>query len=104
MSCLREGTVAMLDRRRVGFAEFGVRGSRPVLHFHGMPGGRCYDLDAAALHETGTWLLTVERPGIGLSDPQPGRRVLDWPADVEQVANAFGITDFAVLGTSGGAP
>jgi pimeloyl-ACP methyl ester carboxylesterase len=49
-------------------------------------------------------LLVLERPGFGLSDPQPGRRLLDWPVDVAAFADQFDLQRFAVLGTSAGAP
>jgi pimeloyl-ACP methyl ester carboxylesterase len=104
MTCLREGTVTLSAGRRLGFAEYGVRGGRPILHFHGAPGGRFYDLDRAALVHAGAWLLTLERPGIGLSDAQPGRTLLDWPVDVAEFADHFDLKRFAVLGTSAGAP
>ena len=104
MTCLREGTVPLPDGRRVGFAENGVRGGTPILHFHGLPGGRFYSLDPEALANAGAWHFCLERPGYGLSDPQPGRRLLDWPADVASFADAMGIDRFAVVGTSAGAP
>src|SRR5947209_6974833 len=49
-------------------------------------------------------VITVDRPGMGLSDFQPGRKVLDWPADVAALADALGLNRFAVLGFSGGCP
>ena len=49
-------------------------------------------------------MFTLERPGIGLSDPQPGRTLLDWPPDVAAFADAMRLDRFAVLGTSAGAP
>jgi pimeloyl-ACP methyl ester carboxylesterase len=104
MVCLRESSVALSDGRRLGFAEYGVRGGKPILYFHGLPGGRFYSLGARALIEHGAWSFTLERPGIGLSDAQPGRTLLDWPRDVEAFTDAMDLDRFAVLGTSGGAP
>jgi pimeloyl-ACP methyl ester carboxylesterase len=49
-------------------------------------------------------LIAVDRPGMGLSDFQPHRTIVDWPADVVQVAAALGLDRFAVLGISGGGP
>jgi pimeloyl-ACP methyl ester carboxylesterase len=46
----------------------------------------------------------VDRPGLGGSDPQPRRRLLDWPDDVLFLAGQLGIDRFAVLGWSGGGP
>jgi len=49
-------------------------------------------------------LITVDRPGYGRSDPKPGRQILDWPADVEELATALGIEEFDVMGHSSGGP
>jgi len=60
-------------------------------------------LDRETLHRLGILLVTIDRPGVGLSDPQPGRRLLDWPANVVAVADQLGLERFAVLGRSAGA-
>jgi pimeloyl-ACP methyl ester carboxylesterase len=104
MVALREGTVPVSAGRRLGFAEYGVRGGTPVLSFHGRPGGRSFDLTHSALVKSGARLFVLERPGFGLSDPQPGRQLLDWPGDVAAFADQFGIQRFSVLGSSAGAP
>jgi pimeloyl-ACP methyl ester carboxylesterase len=104
MTCLREGAVSLPDGRRLGFAEYGVRGGIPLFHLHGLPGGRFYDMHPKALAAAGVWHFSVERPGFGLSDPQPGRHLLDWPSDVAAFADALGIDRFAVIGTSAGGP
>lgn len=103
MTCLREGVVRLRDGRCLGYGEYGVRGGVPLLFFHGMPGGRAFDL-GRAVADTGTWLFVLERPGIGLSDALPGATVLDWAADVVEFADAFGLQRFAVAGVSAGAP
>jgi pimeloyl-ACP methyl ester carboxylesterase len=101
---MREGTVTLADGRRIGYAEYGVADGIPVFEFHGFPGSRRYQLQDDALEAAGVRLLTLERPGIGLSDRKPGRALLDWPNDVSEVADHFGFDRFAVLGVSAGAP
>jgi pimeloyl-ACP methyl ester carboxylesterase len=103
MTCLREGTIGLADGRRLGYGEYGVRGGTPVLLFHGRPGGRQFDQGRAVI-DAGGWLFVLERPGFGLSDPQPGRTLLDWPADVTAFADTFGFERFAVVGFSAGGP
>jgi pimeloyl-ACP methyl ester carboxylesterase len=49
-------------------------------------------------------LIAPDRPGYGLSDYQPGRRISDWPRDVLGLADGLSLDRFAVLGISGGAP
>jgi pimeloyl-ACP methyl ester carboxylesterase len=96
-------TVRLGDGRRLGYAEWGDPRGAPVLHFHG---GRSCRLDRwgdeSAYAELGVRLITTDRPGIGLSDPHPGRGLLDWPADVAALADALGIDRFAVVGYSVG--
>jgi pimeloyl-ACP methyl ester carboxylesterase len=46
----------------------------------------------------------VDRPGHGLSDFQPERRLVDWPGDVVALADHLGIDSFAVSGWSFGGP
>ena len=52
----------------------------------------------------GVRFFTFDRPGYGLSDPRPGRRVADVAADVSALADHLGLERFAVFGASGGGP
>jgi pimeloyl-ACP methyl ester carboxylesterase len=54
--------------------------------------------------EVGVRIISPDRPGIGLSQFQPGRTVPDWPLVFEGLANALGIGSYRVLGVSGGSP
>jgi pimeloyl-ACP methyl ester carboxylesterase len=91
------------DGRRLGFAERGDPGGAPAFDFHGNPGSRLsFWGDEEVVRSEGVRLIGVDRPGIGLSDPQPGRRVVDWPRDVAELADALGIGSFAVVGHSVG--
>ncbi|KAJ8110614.1 hypothetical protein OPT61_g6589 [Boeremia exigua] len=49
-------------------------------------------------------LVAPDRPGIGLSSYQPNRCILDWPADILALADHLKISQFYILGASGGAP
>jgi pimeloyl-ACP methyl ester carboxylesterase len=50
----------------------------------------------------GVRVITPDRPGYRLSDPLPGRTLLDWPADVAELAAALGLERFAITALSGG--
>lgn len=93
------------DGRRLGYAEYGDRHGRPVVFFHGTPGSRKI---AGVAHRVATAravrVIAPDRPGFGLSDFQPARRLIDWPTDVLQLADALGLERFAVAGVSGGGP
>ncbi|HSH21680.1 MAG TPA: alpha/beta hydrolase [Candidatus Caenarcaniphilales bacterium] len=97
--------VRLRDGRRLGYAEYGDPDGAPVLFFHGLGTTRviCPPDDGTALRQ-GVRLVAVDRPGIGISDRRPGRRLLDWPDDVVQLANHLAIDRFAVVGWSGGGP
>ena len=96
--------VTLRDGRRLGYAEFGEVGGRPVFFFHGMGTSRVICPPAEPATELGLRLIAVDRPGIGISDPRPGRRLLDWPADVVELADQLGLDTFSVVGWSGGGP
>ncbi|MBK9927447.1 MAG: alpha/beta hydrolase [Anaerolineales bacterium] len=98
-------TITLSDRRKLGFAEFGDVKGRPVFLFHGQPGNRLFrHPDNSILLSLGVRLITVDRPGYGLSDYQPHRKLLDWAQDIVELAEALGIEYFAVVGFSGGGP
>ncbi len=98
-----DGAVTLSDGRRLSYLDIGVPDGFPVVSCHG---GLSSRLDAAPAAETATALgiriLSPDRPGIGSSDRQPGRTVLDWPADVTELADRLGLGRFAVLGWSAG--
>jgi pimeloyl-ACP methyl ester carboxylesterase len=98
-------TIRLADGRRLGFAQWGDPHGTPVLEFRGFPSSSVGDaIDPAFLLANRIRRITVDRPGVGLSDYQPGRRLLDWPDDVLELADALGLDRFSVLGTSGGGP
>lgn len=105
MDTAHEQTITLSDGRTLGFAEWGDPGGTPILGMHGTPGsrlGRPVDLDG--LRDAGIRLITVDRPGYGVSTRNPGRRIVDVAPDVEQLADALGLDRFAVTGGSGGGP
>jgi pimeloyl-ACP methyl ester carboxylesterase len=105
---IKPGNVVTLkDGRVLGYAEWGDPAGAPVFHFHGSPSSRLEcaspDFDAVAA-EIGVRVIAPDRPGIGLSDPKPRRRILDWPSDMLELADSLGISRFCLYGVSGGSP
>ena len=101
----RRGYVRLADGRRLSYTEWGDRSGRPVLEFRGLPSSSLGDaIDDTQLVEARVRRITVDRPGVGFSDPQPGRALLDWPDDVRALADSLRLDSFAVLGSSGGGP
>ena len=98
-------TIKLRDGRNLGYAQYGEPAGDAVFYFHGSPSSR---LEAAAWHKTAKRLniriIAVDRPGMGLSTFQNGRRILDFPTDVCELADSLNIENFSVLGMSGGGP
>ncbi|RVW05911.1 alpha/beta fold hydrolase [Rhodococcus xishaensis] len=95
--------ISLRDGRSMGFADYGPADGFAVINAHG--GLSCrLDIRAAAptAEAAGIRLISPDRPGIGLSDPSPGRTVLDWAADVEQLIDQLGIDRVGALGWSMG--
>ena len=104
-SVATERELPLHDGRRLAYREYGAPDGAPVFFFHGWPGSRLdFVSNDFAATAAGARVIAMDRPGIGGSDPQPGRTVLDWPADVVAVADALGVERFAVLGFSFGGP
>lgn len=99
-------TLRLRDGRSLGYRELGDPAAPPVLAFHGSPGSRLDSglVDPASLGALRARLIFPDRPGLGLSDYQPGRTLRHWPADVRELADALGLERFAVTGVSGGGP
>lgn len=98
----RAGVTHLRDGRALAYAEWGPLEGRPILHFHGVPDGRFSWGGSSVCVDRGIRLITVDRPGIGGSDPKPGRSVADWSADVEELAEQLELDRFAVSGWSAG--
>jgi pimeloyl-ACP methyl ester carboxylesterase len=114
-----EGSVCMKGGRQVAYLDGGAEAggteaggaedpsaASALIVLHGCPGSR---LEAAfpfapLAGRHGVRVVGIDRPGFGRSDPLPGRRLLDWPADVAAVADALGLERFAVYGRTAGAP
>ena len=98
-------TIKLHDSRKLGYIEYGDPKGKPVFFFHGWPGSRYSgkETDVAA-KKLGVRIISTDRPGIGLSDYQENRRLLDWPDDVLELADYLKINSFSLMGVSGGGP
>jgi len=98
-------TLKLKDGRTLGFAEYGAPDGTPVFHFNGSGGSRLEQpVDETILTELGIRYISTDRPGHGISTPQPDRELLDWPDDISSLADHLGIDRFFVLGWSAGGP
>jgi pimeloyl-ACP methyl ester carboxylesterase len=54
--------------------------------------------------EAGVRLITVCRPGYGRSDPKPVREIIEWAADIAELATPLRVDEFDIAGSSPGGP
>jgi pimeloyl-ACP methyl ester carboxylesterase len=99
---LNDSVLRLSDGRVVAYTEWGEPAGSPVLYVHGTPHSRIWCPDAAVTREAGVRLVIPDRPGFGGSDPQLGHTLVGWAADVEELAEALGLDQFAVVGWSAG--
>ena len=88
------------DGRRLGYNEYGPPDGAPLFYFHGAPTARLeFELYGSEilLQSLQVRVIAADRPGMGLSDFQPGRRLLDWPTDVLALADHLKIERFPIL-------
>ncbi|MGZ6372118.1 MAG: alpha/beta fold hydrolase [Candidatus Limnocylindria bacterium] len=99
------GRIRLKDGRTLGYAELGDPSGAPVFYFHGVPGVRVAFVGKPADYsKAGIRLVTVDRPGSGVSNRKADWSLLDWPEDVSQLADELGFRRFGIIAESGGGP
>ncbi len=100
---METGIHTLKDGRKLGYLEYGEQVGCPVFFAHGGPGSR---IDGEFFHEEAKLrhyrFIAVDRPGMGESTYLAGRRFLDYPSDISELADTLGIDKFGVMGWSGG--
>ncbi|MDA8372623.1 MAG: alpha/beta hydrolase [Nocardiopsaceae bacterium] len=100
----RTGEVRLLDGRLLGWAEWGPADGTPVLLCPGAATSRRLGCDTEAVEALGIRLVSVDRPGLGVSTPAPGRTFADFADDIRYFAVQRGLERPATVGNSQGAP
>jgi pimeloyl-ACP methyl ester carboxylesterase len=97
--------LTLADGRQLTFHAYGDPDGAPVVFSHGLSDSRLIrNPDDALTASLGVRVIAADQPGVGGSTPQPGRRMVDWGPDMEQLADHLGLGTFAVAGHSGGGP
>lgn len=99
--------IQLPDGRRLGYDERGALNGKPLFYFHGSPSSRLESnlyVSDDLLQALNVRLIAVDRPGLGCSDFQPSRRLLDWSNDILALADHLKIERFGVLAYSLGGP
>jgi pimeloyl-ACP methyl ester carboxylesterase len=97
-------TIQLPNGRRLGYATYGDPTGEPILFFPGAPSSRLLHPPEEPSKQLGIRVIVVERPGFGLSDFQPNRRILDWPEDIRAFSDGLNLDRFAIAGISAGGP
>lgn len=93
--------IRLRDGRQLSYAQYGDPDGFPILNNHGGLACRLDVAAAASIAEScGVRLISPDRPGVGRSDPQPDRTILDWTRDVTELLDQLEIDSFAVMGWS----
>ena len=98
-------TIQLADGRSLAWAEYGDPDGAPLIFHHGIPSSReAAAVLAGAAGRNAVRLIAPDRPGFGYSDPLPERTILDWPEDLEQLADQLELETFSVASISAGLP
>ncbi|GAB3495211.1 alpha/beta fold hydrolase [Nocardiopsis coralliicola] len=98
------GVLTLPDGRALAWSSWGEPGGTPVLLCPGAATGSSLGFGTHLLAGLGVHLISVDRPGLGGSDPAPGRTAADFAADARVLADRLGTGRPAVVGNSQGAP
>lgn len=100
----RLGQTRLPDGRNLAWAEWGPAQGTPVLLCSSAATSRWLGFGGDLLDPLGIRLIAVDRPGLGASDPAPGRTLVSWVEDVRHFAETQELPGVAVVGVSQGAP
>ncbi|GGP72982.1 alpha/beta fold hydrolase [Streptomyces sindenensis] len=98
------GRTRLPDGRELAWAEWGPRDGRPVLFCPGAATSRWLGFGGSVLEQAQLRLISVDRPGLGASDPAPNRTLSAWADDIRYLIDDRGCGTPLVVGFSQGAP
>lgn len=92
------------DGRKLCYTELGNPDAKPLFHFHGWPGS-CLEakFGEILIPLSNVRIISVNRPGIGLSDRKKYGKLLEFPDDIVELADHLSLDRFSILGMSAGA-
>nr|WP_170326612.1 alpha/beta hydrolase [Ruegeria arenilitoris] len=97
--------ITLRDGRTLAFSTYGDPNGTPVIFSHGFCDSHVIrHPDDSLTASLGVRWIAADEPGIGGSSPKKGRKMVDWGADMEDLADHLGLDTFNVAGHSGGGP
>ena len=98
-------TLKLADGRKLSYDTYGDPNGTPVIFSHGFSDSHVIrNPDDELTASLGVHWIAADQPGVGGSSPKPGRKMVDWGADMEQLADHLKLDSFNVAGHSGGGP
>jgi pimeloyl-ACP methyl ester carboxylesterase len=88
----------------MGYAEYGPRGGTPVVFLPGAGCGRLMSFGEELLDQRRIRLISVDRPGLGTSTPDPDKTFASVGADVARVIEDLAGQPVPLVANSQGAP
>lgn len=93
------------DGRWLAYAEYGDPQGTPILFFHCIISCRLQQIPLNSLGKKhGVRIIVPDRPGFGLSNPNPELNFLNWCDDLLKLTKALDISSFNIIGHLGGGP
>ncbi|RYP08964.1 hypothetical protein DL764_001575 [Monosporascus ibericus] len=97
--------IAPPSGRMLGYHSSGPATGTPVIYIHGHPDSGVTITRPRETHiasELNIRWIGPDRPGVGLSTPYDSQDILDYPADIQALAEHLRLPNYYILGTSGG--
>lgn len=100
----RQATMQLQDGRKLAWSEWGPEDGIPVLFCTGAGMSGWLGFGAGDLPSLGLKLMSIDRPGLGLSDPHPHKTLVSWTDDIQQFIQTHELDSVLAVGFSQGAP
>ena len=100
----RQAAIQLQDDRKLTWSEWGPEDGIPVLFCTGAGMSSSLSCGATHLPTLGLRLMAIDRPGLGLSDPQPSKTLSSWVDDVRELIHVKNLHPVLAVGFSQGAP
>jgi len=98
------GSLPLPDGRTLAYAEYGDPDGAPVLFVPGAASGRRMSFGGPLPHRRRIRLISIDRPGLGASTPDPEKTLRSVGADLTRLAHALTGGPAPTVANSQGAP
>lgn len=109
---MNSDSIRLPDGRNLSYVTWGPKGGTPILYYHGTPSSRLEPAIVNAYHinlesllvQHNLKLISVDRPGMGLSTFNPKGDFISFAADVHYLKQHLKISKCKIICWSGGGP